>query len=125
MIETCTEYPSADRKQHYKVLAVNIENDTPDDPALRSNMFTVLRSLEDKIVFRSLGGLNVAVKVVDALFAFNQRLYHDGFLDAEAYSNMEDSLNTYSQTLQGHLRSAEIMAKRLSSTIDSVSMLRS
>ncbi|KAL2035133.1 hypothetical protein VTO58DRAFT_101050 [Aureobasidium pullulans] len=103
-----------------KVLAISIEN---DHPVLKANTLATLRALEDKIIFRTLGGLKTALKIVHALDTLNERIYVDSHVEPEAFNKMKESLNNFSETLQGHTQSVEIMEKRLTATISSWSSL--
>ena len=109
---------TANVEQRQKVLAISIEN---DHPVLKANTLATLRALEDKIIFRTLGGLKTALKIVHALDTLNERIYVDSHVEPEAFNKMKDSLNNFSETLQGHTQSVEIMEKRLTATISSVS----
>lgn len=100
------------------MLVVNIES---DHPVLDASTLSTLRTLEDKIRFRTLGGLKTTIRIVNALSEYNDRLYRGSDVDERVFNDSRDSLCVFLETLKGHVQSVEVMEKRIDATISSVS----
>ncbi|KAF1349799.1 hypothetical protein BDV97DRAFT_175555 [Delphinella strobiligena] len=103
-----------------KVLAIDIHR---SHSVLNIDTLATLRNLEDKISFRTLGGLKGTIDTIDTLLDLSQRLFKDKCIEDQSFDNCKGTLITYRDRMQSHIGSVEIMEKRIVATIASLSSL--